>query len=319
MRKRNKHPEQTTLVPATPSPPVGSGNEPRATAATSLGTVFDWLAAVVPLAAIALGLAFWFGWQYTNERGRYLGVEVSVMELAPNDFVLRSGDALILPAAVTSVVLLVWIAVHGALLSLIHAGKGRRWIRIGAWGAMIVGFAGLIASVPWMFNGFPDGFDYRAPPLVLGVCAGLVAEGASLIRNIGSTPPPRLTSWQRAGYIMLASLVVISLFWVFSLWAAALGRGRAEAIEASQEQLTTVIVYSDHPLGLQSPVHETVSTSATAEYRYSYTGLRFLQRAADKYFLWPFEWDHVTGATIVLPEEPGIRLEYTPGWRGDDE
>ncbi|MBT2498619.1 hypothetical protein J7E25_05885 [Agromyces sp. ISL-38] len=285
----------------------------------SFGTVFDWLAAVVPLAAIAAGLAFWFGWQYTNERGRYLGVEVSVMELTPNDVVLRSADALIIPATVSSVVVLVWLAIHGALLYLIRAGKVHRWIRAGAWVAVVVGFVGLVVSVVFLFNRWPFEIDYRAPPLVLGFSAGLVAEGASLIRNVGFAPPPRLTSWQRGGYIMLASLVVISLFWVFSLWAGSLGRGRAEAIEAAQERLTLVVVYSDRPLGLQAPVVETVSADPGTVYRYKYTGLRFLQHAADKYFLWPFEWDHVTGGTIVLPEGPGIRLEYTPGKRDDDE
>jgi hypothetical protein len=316
MRNRDTKPEQT---PPALAPPATDNGSRASSAPMSLGRIFDWLAAVVPLTAIAAALAFWFGWQYTSERGRYLGVEVSVMELTPNDFVLRSADALIVPATVTSVAVLLWLTIHGVLVYGVHAGKGVRWIGVGAWALIVIGIAGLIASVLWMFNGFPAGYDYRAPPLALGLSAGLVAEGASLLRNTGSAYPPRLASWQRGGYIMLTSLVIISLFWVFSLWAGSLGRGRAVVLEENQARLSAVIVYSDHPLGLQAPVVETVIAGPEGAYHYRYSGLRFLQRAADKYFLWPFQWDHRVGGTIVLPDGPGIRLEYAPGERVDSE
>jgi hypothetical protein len=287
-----------------------SGIASEGTRPTSFGSLVDWLTVVVPLATVAASLALWFGWTFTSERGAYLGIDQSLLEFAPTDYVLRSAEALILPAIVTSVVALIWLAAHGLLLELIKARRGLEILRIAGVLMMAAGAAGLLASVRALFIGFPDDSYYLLPPIVLGLSTVFVVEGAAISRRLRSADQSAGT-WRRAVITILAMLIVLSLFWGFTLYAAALGRGRAAALDV--EQLTSVVVYSDRSLALLPPVEEELVLTADSAYRYRYTGLRFLLRAADKYFLLPEAWTHESGGAVVVDDRAGIRLEYTPG------
>jgi hypothetical protein len=280
--------------------------------------VVDWLAVIVPLASVAAGLALWFGWSWTAARGAYLGLDNSVVEFTPTDYVLRSADALIVPAILTTIVALVWLALHAVVLHFVNARRGLRGIRIGCWVAVGLGFAGLVASVPALWGQLPG--QYLIAPILLGLSAAVLAEASAILRRVASSgEPPRPPAWQRGGYVVATMLVVLSLFWAFSLFATAYGHGRALDIARNVDRLPSVVVYSDLSLGLDAPVVETRITEPESAYHFRYSGLRFLISSGDKYFLIPDGWTRDDGRTIVLEERPGLRLEYSPVGAQDDE
>jgi hypothetical protein len=106
---------------------------------------------------------------------------------------------------------------------------------------------------------------------------------------------------------------LISLFWGTSLYAGALGRGRAMGLERNIVSRPAVTIYSKASLALASPVEETRIDAPHAEYRYLYTKLRLVIRSNGKYFLLPEGWTHQCGTAIVLQESPDIRFEFQPG------
>ena len=48
-------------------------------------------------------------------------------------------------------------------------------------------------------------------------------------------------------------------------------------------------------------------------YPYRYSGLRLLVMSGGKYFLVPDGWTRASGAVLVIPDTPDIRVEFFPG------
>lgn len=320
MRKGREHPVSATTEtppPATSAPPtIAQSATPGTTVSSSVGSVIEWLAVIVPLTSVAAGLAFWFGWTWTAQRGAYFGLDNSVVEFTPTDYILRSADALIVPAILTTIVALVWLALHALVLHFVDARRGLRGIRIACWIAVLLGFAGLVVSVPALWRLGQD----LSGPILLGLSAAAIAEASSILRRSArGGRPPRLPAWHRGGYVVATMLVVLSLFWAFSQFAKGYGHGRAVDLAHNVNQLAWVVVYSDLSLGLDAPVVETRITEPDSAYHFRYSGLRLLTKSGDKYFLVPDGWTSDNGHTIVLEEQPGLRLEYSPASAQDQE
>jgi hypothetical protein len=108
--------------------------------------------------------------------------------------------------------------------------------------------------------------------------------------------------------------MVLSLFWAMSEYAGALGRGRAERLEAGLSSRPSVVVFSKERLNLSAPaVEETALAGSESSFRFSYSGLRLLIRSGGKYFLLPDGWTRDTGVAVVLPDTDELRFEFAPG------
>ena len=108
-------------------------------------------------------------------------------------------------------------------------------------------------------------------------------------------------------------LVVLSLFWACSLYAGALGTGRSREYARELAKRPSVVVYSVQSLALASPVREDRISDPDAKYHFKYTGLKFVTRSADKFFLLPEGWRRDTGVAIILDDNPEYRVEFLPG------
>ena len=276
--------------------------------------VLEWVGVLVPFTTILTALAFWFGWTLTNARSRYLGVDASVFEFSPTDYMLRSADAVIVPIIVVCLVGIAWLGVLALVLNLMRSGRRIAGVRLGAQIGLVVATMGLVIAVRAMFVPMPAGTWYLLAPLLLGGSAALAATAIAVLRRSSSRPPTKDTRmWARSSAVLSATLVVISLFWAATLYADALGRGRGMDVERQLDQLPATTVFSAMSLGLGDPVTETVIEGADAQYRYRYDGLRLLLRSADTYFLLPEGWRHGSGAVIVLHDTSDIRMEFTAG------
>jgi hypothetical protein len=156
------------------------------------------------------------------------------------------------------------------------------------------------------------------PPVILGLGPALIAYSAWTLRSVGAPTGNKVDhvvpGWERSGYVMAAMLALLGVFWASSLYAVALGRGRAEVLAENLARQPAVTVFSLRSLGINA-VGVTASQIARADtaYKFRYSGLRLLVRSADKYFLVNDGWSRERGITIVLRDTSDIRVEFTPG------
>jgi hypothetical protein len=310
--------------PAPPEPepaaPRDGASPDRASLLTVRGAL-ERLSAVIAPPTLVVALAFWFGWTLTNARSAYFGIDVSVLGYSTTDYILRSADAAFVPIAITLLVAAGAVALHGLVRRAASGQPGRNMVRRGAAVGLMLGGALAFLGAWGMLKPLPIATNYLVPPVILGSGPALAAYSAWALRHLGA--PRRgdgatgIPAWERGGYAIALMIAVLAVFWASSLYAAALGRGRAEVLAESLASRPAVTVFSQRSLGIDAAgVVVTKITDPAAEYRYRYSGLRLLVHSANKYFLVNDGWSRARGVTIVLDDTAGIRLESTPGAPG---
>lgn len=262
-------------------------------------------------------LAFWFGYNYTASRTYYLGVDANMLGYSTVEYLLRSGEPVIVPIAMLLVAGLLILILHALVGNVIQRSRELRFLRSLFSGLLVVGLLAQSLAVRSMF--VPLGGYYLLPPLLLGGGAGLAGYSfyilrVSLATNGAGSHKTEAPDWERAGYVVVALLVILSLFWGMTLYAGALGIGRAQALESNLAARPGVKIFSKQSLALHHPaITETRLNAPDSEYQFEYSGLRLLVQSSGKYFLLPEDWTHESGTTFVLPENSDIRIEFTPG------
>jgi hypothetical protein len=287
----------------------------------SLRDVLEKLSLAIAPPTLVIALAFWFGWTLTNARSDYFGIDSSVLGYSTTDYVLRSADAAFVPIAVTLLVILVATVFHGLTQHAVIAAGSRNLVKRGASACIALGAALTFFGVWGMFEPLPIATNYLLPPILLGSGPALAAYSVWTrlhVRAVEKKEKTRVVpSWERAGYVVAVMITVLGIFWAASLYAAALGRGRAELLAESLTSRPAVTVFSERALDIDAPgVIVTKIADADSEYRFRYTGLRLLVHSANKYFLVNDRWSREHGVTIVLDDTPDIRLEFAPGLPG---
>lgn len=317
---RETHPDQQSNQQSVDS----TSAEKAASVASS--SLLEWIRVALPPTTLATALAFWFGYALTTARNSYLGIDVSTLGFTPTDYLLRSIDALILPAITLLVVWLSLLGVHTVVWPRILGHCGKKRVRYGLIALALLGVTALVLSLllvsalgrilnDWR-KVLPEA--YLVPPLLLGMGSVCVAygvkglharrRGSAFLSGNNGTP-----SHQDRIQGILLVLVLISLFWGTTLHAGALGRGRAIAFVDTLSTRPSVTVFSKTSLALPPPVIETPIGAPESEYRFRYTNLRLVIRSNEKYFLLPDGWSRSTGTAILLEDTSNIRLEFRPG------
>jgi hypothetical protein len=267
---------------------------------------------------LVIALAYWFGWTLTNARSRYFGIDSSALGYSTTDYLLRSADAAFVPVAVILLAILAAISLHGLIQRAAMTRRGLAAVRRGAAASAALGIFLAFFAVWAMFRPLPVATNYLVPPVVLGLGPAFIAYSVWTLRN--GLPPGRdkagrvMPAWERSGYVIAAMLALLGIFWASSLYAAALGRGRAQVLAENLPRQPAVTVFSVRSLGIDAAgVTATVISAADTAYKFRYSGLRLLVRSADKYFLVNDGWSRERGVTIVLRDTSDIRVEFTPG------
>ncbi|KUG57367.1 hypothetical protein AVL61_16910 [Kocuria rosea subsp. polaris] len=283
--------------------------------------MLNWVVLLIPPTTLFTALAFWFGWTMTDSRSRYFGLDPSTLEFTNTDYVLRSPDALIAPTIFIAFAMLLGLVMHAFVRRILNSDVDLRIVRLAATGSAVLGFVAIALVVHSLL--FDDPFDLQLVRLLLrpallgggALCMAysyfiLVAVTDHSDTRPSSAPAP---AWEQSVYLTLVFLVVLSLFWATTLYARDEGRVRAEHIAGHLKDQPAVTVYSAESLALGSSVSVERNDMPDARYRYKYSGLRLLVRSADKFFLLPNGWTHGKGTTIIIKDEPSIRIELKPG------
>ncbi|MGH3568251.1 MAG: hypothetical protein ACRDRH_19930 [Pseudonocardia sp.] len=106
-------------------------------------------------------------------------------------------------------------------------------------------------------------------------------------------------------------LVSIGLFWAVGSYAAGVGTGRAQQIEASLPTMPNITLYSEKSLGLEGPgITMFECTAENAAYQARYDGLRIIQQSGSQYLLLPVGWNRTDGPAILIPRSDTVRIEF---------
>jgi hypothetical protein len=258
-------------------------------------------------------LAYWFGWSLTNTRAAYFGIDQSTLGFSTQDYLVRSADAAFVPVVTLLLAALVAVGLHRLARDSVHRGIA---VRVLPWVGIFLSGLGFIATavgVYLMFNPL-EWVHYLAPPLILGGGVLSTIYGLWLIRYTMPDHPARQSIWERTTWVLALLVVLLTIFWASSLYAAALGRGRGEQLAGAIRERPRVTVFSAKALAITGPgVTETRITDPHAAYRYRYSGLRLLIRGSNRYFMVPSGWSRQRGTVVVLEENAGIRFEFAPG------
>jgi hypothetical protein len=311
MPARDPRPRRRTRLP--PGKLAGNGRRlARTTPAVNARQALELLTLVVPPTTLVTALLFWFGFELVDARAGYFGLGTGTLGFSTTDYLIRGVEAGIVPLILLFLAVLGGVAVHAGAHHLVDRWgtvKQFRWVL----GLFIAGGASVsVLGVYSAFRPLPPPLDwYLLPPMLLATGPLVVAYAARLIRP----QQARVARSAQTAAVAVGGLVVVSLFWGTSLYADALGRGRAQQLEASLVAQPRVIVYSEGDLAIDPAVAHTerLSSDESSRYLYRYSRLRLLVRSAEKYFLLPDDWSPATGTVLVIPDSPEIRMEFASG------
>jgi len=245
---------------------------------------------------------------------------VSVFEMSPNDFALRSIDSVFFPSLLLVFAGLVGLWLHRVLIGAHPPGPwlarvplpGRLraprvvWaLRVAvalerAWMVLLPVAASLLAVV--------EPLGRLTLPFWIGMAIIGRAYGSILRRRVTGDP----TRTSRPVLALVTALFIIMLFWQTERLADLFGTAAAQDIKDNPAQsLHLATLYSTNKLHITAPgVVETAQPGPDESYRYRYDGLFLLQRSGDKYFFISDGWDHGAGRLIVVPDSESVRLDF---------
>ncbi|MBK7623847.1 MAG: hypothetical protein IPJ14_14580 [Kineosporiaceae bacterium] len=302
--------------------------------------VLSAVGALGALSTVATATMFYFGWRRSDVQARLMGIDVSLFGFSAHDYILRSLSSLYLPLLVLCGLGLGWFLLHLRVVRVVSGVSGassppsRRRRTAAAWALGVAATAGIAAAGSILFSllaGLTDppiGVRWLAVrlrdsawvvPLVTlvatltGVYAGWIHRR---LRAAHATPTTQTSRRPLLPQVLVGGTVMLSTFWLLEEYASAVGRGYAQQLAHSVDQLSRTVVISPRPLGIralgvqQERVGTTDSPSSPATV-YRTMGLRLLARSGGKVILVHDGWNLATGTVIVLPDSDDLQWEFS--------
>jgi hypothetical protein len=302
-----------TQQPATDSAVFG--------AAEALPQVLKVVGSIVAPTTLLTALLFYFGRLHATGMFQYFGVHFTVLDLSVQDYLVRSADGLILPLVIVVGAALLALWMHHLLLGALPPRSRRITLQFlipvtGTVGLVLVVLAMADATGASIFVTFPEG---RGLSLSIGVL--LLAYAVRLLRLLRSESRSdrgaerTTTAAAIAEWCSIFLLVSVGLFWAVGSYAAGVGTGRAQQIEAVLPNYPDTVLYNEKSMSLQAPgVQEVVCHNPEAAYRYRYEGLKLVMQSGNQYLFLPAGWTRANGSAILIPRSETMRLEFSgPG------
>jgi hypothetical protein len=277
-------------------------------------------AVVAPTTAIT-ALLLYFGRQHAAAFFGYFGVNFTVLDLTPTDFLVRSADGLFVPIAVVAVCALVGLWLHQSVVYRLPDDTRHGVLRVLAPVSAVIGTVMIGAAV---FSVLTGGQPLRQVPeaggLLLSIGVLLLVYGVHLARSVWTLEEDASASRTRgvgvAEWGAAFVLVTIGLFWAVTSYAGGVGRGRALDLLERMPVWPDTVLFSERSLSLDVAGVVEVPCADPGDdgtaYRFRYDGLKLVQQAGDHYLLLPAGWTPQTGAAVLLPRTDDVRLEFAP-------
>jgi hypothetical protein len=295
--------------------------EAETTPAGGSSRVIGLVAAVVTPTTLITALAYYFGYRRERAFAGFFGIDVSALNFTTTDYVLRSVDALFVPAVV------VLLVAFGAFF--LHALVGNLSSRVDlAPIAAVAGLCALILGIA-LLAGEPLANSYGyLQALGPAVGVSLLLYALSHMRSVSRDA-------LSAAVFVGVGVILVSLFWATSEYADS--RGRSEAKRLAHDILInpSVTIFSKESLnidplaqggGVEAPGQAgggcaliTVTKLHGGEYTRRYDGFTLLIRSGDEYFLTPTPidkntaWNPQDDAIFIIPDDGSVRVQLERG------
>jgi hypothetical protein len=290
-----------------------------------------WAGAIGPVTLISAVL-FYFGYVSSRAQYEYFGVDVDIIGLGTQDYIMRSPQPLLVPLLTLTLLGACGLLVHRRVLAVLRSPEGdeavrrrrARDVRRGIRAAISVGLLLLAVGVVLLF-GYASVHEWPAYALVtpmLLICgAGFVAyawriadvvaataAAAGTLERAHTDPAPTL---RRSARFLVYVLLVAATFWATATVAQLTGRGLARELAAEPERLPRVILDTRERLYLRDGivVETQLPKAENQEFRYRYRDLRLLVIGRDRMFLVPERWS-ASNSTIVVPIDDSVRVQF---------
>ncbi|MGH3786919.1 MAG: hypothetical protein ACRDRG_10310 [Pseudonocardiaceae bacterium] len=261
---------------------------------------------------VLTALFVYFGFVRTSAFYGYFGVNMHVLKLSVQDYVLSSvgvsfGAVARLALAGALLITLdqcIAIALARRAVSNREMRTVLRWTLIASGLALIT--LGLISAVSRTVVAVLD-------PLI---GSALLALGAIVVLRFGSTLlTDRGGRSGRRATVLTAIALVISGFWVTTIYAQSLGLEAAQHTDALVGKLPLVSVFSTEAIDLPgTDVSASRITFEDQKYRYRYTGLSLLTYSNDRWFVITGRLsDEYRSSVAILKDSDAIRVEVAAG------
>lgn len=291
----------------------------------SLKSVLSTLGAIAAPPTAVIGIAYYFSVKRQETLAHHFGIDNSLLGYSTQDYLLRGADAIFLLLLFSALIGLIAIQLHLAVTRRFHGARAVWLMRVSV-ALRVVGVVLLVAGLVAVFRPLPLEPHFVLRSLSFGIGIVLIAYGVYLAgalrpRPAGSETSGRTgrpgsgeSSWMSTVSVVLVAVVLLlSVFWTTKDLAQALGRDQAQDLERALGTRPAAVVYSDRRLHIDaSDVNET-RLAGEDGYRFRYAGLRLLVRSGGKYFLVPDSWSHSDGVVVVLPDTDMLRVEFGPG------
>ena len=253
-------------------------------------------------ATFVTALLFYFGYVSSRAEYSYFGVDVDTLGLGTRDYVMRSPQALLVPA----ILLLLLGGATAALVAGLKAGRfgDRAAVRLARAGWILLA-AGLVMVFAYAWLG--DWAWYAvATPLVITAGAGLLAIAG------------RDRGFARAVVVFLVLVAAVSIFWASATLAQLTGRGIAMNTARHLDDLPAVVLDTQESLYLRDNVtkEQRLLPAGAAQapeeqtFRYRYYGLRLLAHSGDLMFLVPERWDPSDSTLVFDISEVRVKFRF---------
>jgi hypothetical protein len=295
---------------------------------TWLTRIGELVGVVLAPVTVLTALLYDFGFVRAQSLYGYFGLDASQLDFSFQDLVLRSAPVVFRPLAFLA--FLVLLALAGHVLLARQLRRRRPTTRAVRWAAPIAGLGAtllfLIAAYCLIVIDLTPSV-VRLAPVALGAAAVLTEYAVQLTeqqrhrrrsRRARRRPPRPLTSapLTRLRRGTLAAVVLIALFWGFSIEASRQGDEFARGIAATVATRPAAIVYSTDrlPFSADYGLDETDLTPAGTVWRWRYTGLHILAYRNDRWFLLPTGWTKKKEVPVViLSDDPArLRVDIAP-------
>lgn len=285
---------------------------------TALARAGSVLGGVVAPATLVSAVLFYFGYVSTRAQLAYFGVDVDVLGLGTQDYVMRAPQPLLVPALGLLLLTagLVWAdgRVRRRARGAGPAGV-RRWLRTlrAVGGTLLAAAVALLLAYPAV-GGWPP--YALVTPVVLGLGALLPARALAWSHGAGSPAPGAgpAAPGARTTVVVLVLVVVASVFWAAATLAQWSGLGQAKALARDLTRLPAVVVDTVEPLVPNDPVVEQTVLAGPdgtpAGQRFRYRGLRLLAEGDGRLFLVPERWSPAGSTYVVDPDEARFRFRF---------
>jgi hypothetical protein len=274
------------------------------------------LGSVIAPATLIGTLLFYFGYVSSRAQYDYFGIDVDVVGLSTQDYVMRSPQPLLVPLVVMALLGAGLVALHTRIRRHCDAPgferSMRRSIAVGL--AFVAVSVGLLLAYPLLAGWDPYPL---VTPVVLGVGAAVAAYGVGTLRflhrrrvptDAADHSPPRV-----AVMVLLWAAVAACAFWATATLAQWSGLGLARHQANNLDDLPSVVVDTRERLFLPDEaevVEMGLPAADGSTYRYRYWGLRLLVVGEDHLYLVPNTWNN-HDTTLVLPYgDDSVRVQF---------